>query len=185
MKKLDPMYWILRLIVHRFSAAKLQKNEREFVDENINKHRLVLWLNLLGAVVTFFGLRTFDGEIINLIAALLAPVMVMGTAWFGISFGAVPAKLIDSSMSITFWMFLAFMVSFSAMMIALGFISPPLMWPVYGVIYVGAVTSCIQYDTADGLKAGLDEALMKHSRAALIYYQKQGIMDEEGGDQSK
>lgn len=39
--------------------------------------------------------------------------------------------------------------------------------------------SCIQHDTADGLKAGLDEALLKHSRAALMYYLKQGISTEE------
>ena len=64
------------------------------------------------------------------------------------------------------------------MFIAVMFVTPPFVWPALAIIYIGAVFACIQYDTADGLKAGLDEALLKHSRAAIVYYRKQGVEPE-------
>ena len=42
------------------------------------------------------------------------------------------------------------------------------------------VVSCIQYDCTDALKVGLDDALLKHSRAAIRYYQeREGISVDE------
>lgn len=180
MKKFDPFYWLLTWVLRRFLNVGLKNEELEFLQDNIRKHRKVLWCNVTVVACTVIGLQHYEGEIIGLITALLAPVMVMGGAWFAVSFGGIPAKLIDSAMSITFWMFLAFTASLTTMLIAVGYISPPVLWPVFAAIYLGALLSCIQYDTADGLKAGLDEAQLRHSRAALRYYKKQGIEPEEG-----
>lgn len=175
--RLDPFnYWLRRIVLKSFLSVELEKADRAFVEDNINKHRRTMWVNVLVSVGVFWGLRSLEGETFGmLITALLAPVMVMGGSWFAISFGGVPSKLIDTAMSISFWMFTAFVTSFSAMFIAVAMISPWTIWPAMGIIYYGALVACIQYDTADGLKAGLDEAQLNHSRAALRYYAKQGI----------
>jgi hypothetical protein len=157
----------------------LKEEEEEFVQENMDKHRGSQWINLICSILVYFSLLDVsESGIGTLVLLLIAPVMVMGSAWFNISFGAIPAKLIRSSMSITFWMYSVFKVSLSTMTIGIGFLSPPLLWPVLAFIYVGVDICCIQYDTADGLKAGLDEAVLKHSRAALMFYQKEGIDPE-------
>lgn len=181
MEKVDPIYWILKVIIlQKFFKSDLTPAEKEFVMDNIDKHRKALWITLLATLGVYFGLLGSNkSDISSIILALIAPVTVMGAAWFGVSFGSIPKKLISISMSVTFWMFTAFATSLAAMIVAVGFISPPLIWPALIIIFVGAITSCIQYDTADGLKAGLDEALLKHSRAALLYYLKQGIKADE------
>lgn len=175
--RIDPFnYWLRLLVLKTFLSVKLDDGDREFIEDNINKHRTTMWVNVVVSIGVYFGLRGLEGDTLGmLITALLAPVMVMGAAWFAISFGGIPAKLLDTAMSITYWMFTAFVVSFSAMFIAVTMIAPWIVWPAMAVIYYGALVACIQYDTADGLKAGLDEAVLNHSRAALTYYAKQGI----------
>jgi hypothetical protein len=179
--RVDPFYLILRkIILKQFFQSDLNEAEKNFVLENIDKHRKALWITLIASTGVYLGLLQSNKEDIpNIILALIAPVTVMGAAWFGISFGSIPEKLITASMSVTFWMFSAFATSLASMIIAVAFISPVLIWPSLIIIFVGALISCIQYDTADGLKAGLDEALLKHSRAALLYYLKQGIIPED------
>jgi hypothetical protein len=175
-KLLDPFYWYLRIAHRRLFKAELKKEERAFIAKNINKHRLIQWLNLLAAIFVFYTLQAVSPDKIGtVITALIAPVMVMGTAWFAISFGAIPARLIELSLEITFWVYLAFKLSLTVMFLAIGVITPALLWPVLILIYIAIDFSCAQYDTCDGLKAGLDEALLKHSRAAIIYYKDQGV----------
>lgn len=177
MQQIDPIYWILRLILRGFFKAELKPEERAFIEDNVRKHRIALWVNVVAIPFVLLGLRqTAPGDIGTVIMALIAPVMMLGGAWFGISFGGVPQKLIDIAMLTTLFMFTAFIVSLSTMFVAVAFISSPYLWPVLLVIYLGALAAFIQYDTADGLKAGLDDALLRHSRAALRYYrEKQGI----------
>lgn len=180
LKNVDPFTWYLRLAHRRLITANLTDAEREFVDENIDKHRLVQWVNLLAGILVFISLRSVSDEKMgSVIGALLAPVMVMGAGWFAISFGAVPARLIACSMSVTFWMYTAFRVSLTAMLLAIAVIAPWTLWPVILLVSVAVDFSCTQYDTADGLKAGLDEAQLKHSRAALIYYEREGITPDQ------
>lgn len=176
---IDPFFFLLRKILASFFKASLNDEENRFVEDNLLKHRRVLWINAICTGLVIWSLQSVSKEsLYALITALLAPVMVMGGAWFAMSFGAIPAKLISISMSVTSWMFIAFSVSLSAMIVAVCFISPFQLWPVWLIIYLGALISCIQYDTADGLKSGLDEAMLYHSRAALIYYEKNGIRVE-------
>lgn len=180
MKSIDPLVLLLRyLVLNKFYKTNLAPEERNFLEDNIDKHRKVLWINFLGILIIVIALLNSSSEtIIALISALIAPAMLTGTAWFAVSFGGVPAKLITVAMSVTFWMFVAFTLSLSAMFVGVAFISPLILIPLLVVIYIGIIISCIQYDCADGLKAGLDEALLNHSRAALIYYKKKGIEPE-------
>jgi len=166
----------MALAHRRLLKARLKEEDQSFVTTNMNKHRLVQWINLVAAVCIFLSLREVPTDQLGLvITALIAPVMVMGAAWFAISFGAIPAHLIECSIEVTFWMYTAFKLSFTTMFLAIGFVTPTTLWPVLVVIYIAVDFSCAQYDTSDGLKAGLDDALLKHSRAALLFYQRQGI----------
>lgn len=174
MKKLDPIYWILRLILKQFFSASLDSAEEQFVNENINKHRLALWINVIAGILVYSGIKSVT-DVNALVLALIAPVTVMGAAWFAVSFGAIPKKLLSEAMAVTFWMFLGFSVSLTTMFIAVAYISPIILWPVLFIIFIAAIVSCIKYDTADGLKAGLDEAVLTHSRYAIEYYRKTGI----------
>lgn len=174
MRKIDPIYWLLRLILLKFFKADLSKPEEKFIEDNLQKHRWVLWLNVLAGILTYFGVRA-SSDISSLVLALIAPVAVMGTAWFAISFGAIPRKLMSEAMAVTFWMFLGFSISLVAMFVAVAYISPIAIWPILAVIYISAIVSCIKYDTADGLKAGLDDAMLMHSRYAISYYKKSKI----------
>jgi hypothetical protein len=180
LNKIDPIYILIKkLILRGFFKVALAPEESSFVADNISKHRFVVWINLLGGILIFLGLKQISNENIGtLVIALLGPVAVLGTAWFSISFGGIPAKLLSVAMEVTFWMFTAFLLSLTAMFISLAVLSPIHMLPVLLLIYFGVLMSAIQYDTSDGLKAGLDEALLKHSRAALIFYAKQGIYPE-------
>lgn len=180
MKNIDPILLFLNHILQGFFKANLKEEEIEFVGKNIQKHRVALWVNVLACVFVFLGLWDTPTQAIGtVIASLLAPVMLLGTAWFGISFGGIPEKLIKVSMETTLWMFIAFLISLSAMFIAVAFVTSLWLWPVLAIIYIGVIIGCIQYDTADGLKAGLDDAMLRHSRYAIAYYEKEGIGKNE------
>ena len=181
LNKIDPIHlWLEKVVLRQFYKTNLSAEERSFIQDNTQKNRRALWLNVAAAVLIYIGLNQVDGDALrSIITALLAPVMVMGAAWFAISFGGIPAKLINAAMSITFWMFTAFSVSFTAMCVAICMISPWPIWIVVVVIYYGTISACLQYDTADGLKAGLDDTVLKHSRAALRFYRNQGISIDE------
>jgi|GEM_PF-1002339 len=172
---MDPIHLLLKAILRPFFSSALHEEEKLFLKKNIEKHRKILWLNVCAAALIVYGFSSIPVQNIGIVvSSLVAPVMVLGTAWFTISFGGIPKKLIRIAMAITFWLFASFTISFTTMFLAVGFIVTPAFWPVLIFIYVGALIACIQYDTADGLKVGLDEALLKHSRAALRYYQNQG-----------
>ncbi|MFH1183209.1 MAG: hypothetical protein V1690_03025 [Candidatus Moraniibacteriota bacterium] len=164
MKKIDPIWWFLYFTLRDFlkSTAGLGDEELAFVAENIQKHRKVFWINILASALVWRGLLdTPPSAVATVITSLLAPVMVLGSAWFAISFGGVPKKLIGVAMTTTLWMFIAFVVSLSAMFISVGFVTSPYLWPVLALVYLGVIIGCVQYDTADGLKAGLDEAVFR------------------------
>lgn len=178
--QIDPCYLVVKLILRPFNTGNLAEPEAAFVAENARKHANVLWLNLVAIVLVAFGLGNASDEAIGqIINALIAPVMVMGAAWFGISFGGVPRQLMNIAMLITFWMFTAFSISLTTMFVAVVYSVHPIMWPVFIIVYVGALTSCILYDTTDGLKVGLDEAVLLHSRYGIAHYRKEGVNLDE------
>lgn len=175
---MDPIVLFLKLILRDFLKAELKTNEREFVKDNILKHRKVLWINIVVVGFVCLGLRrTPPDGISTVVSSLLAPVMVLGGAWFAISFGGVPQAFLNVAMTTTFWMFVSFTSALSTMFVSVMFVTSSFIWPVLFLIYLGTIIGCIQYDTADGLKVGLDEWNLRHSRAAVKHYQKEGIND--------
>jgi hypothetical protein len=174
--RIDPIYLLVRAICYRFFRASLAEWERDFLLTNISKHRAVLWFAVLATAPLALALRDADPSTIpTIITALIAPAMVTGGAWFAISFGGIPARFLDVAIQVTFWMLTAFTLSLHTMVIATMFIAPAIIWPVLLIIEFGVLAACILYDNADGLKIGLDEAVLRHSRAAIVFYRKQGI----------
>lgn len=87
LKLIDPFYRYMRFAHRRLFKATLKAEEYAFVVKNINKHRLIQRINLFVAILVFFALQTvLSGDVGVVITALIAPVMVMGTAWFAVSF---------------------------------------------------------------------------------------------------
>lgn len=178
LKHIDPVFYVLRyFVLKRFFIKKLLPEEEFFVQKNINKHRLITWLTVVFVYVGYLGLVNVDiDSMFTVILVLLGFSTITGTAWFAISFGGISAKFLDIAMEITFWMFLSFTLSLSLMVIAISLVAPISLALIMGVAASALIISAIQYDTTDGLKSGLDEAVLKHSRAALIYYrEKEGI----------
>ena len=174
------MKWAIKKILWRFYAESNEgSDERAFLDDNVQKHARVAWLLVLVSLISGFGLlNTATADITTVLAATLGPVMVLGGAWFAISFGGIPAKLLDAAMDITLWMFAAFMSSLTVAMLAVCFVTHPVLWPVWLFIYIGTYVACVMYDTADGFKAGLDEAVLNHARYAVSHYKREGVNPE-------
>ncbi len=182
LNKIDPIYQIIkRIICFRFFNAKgLPNFALEFLNGNVGKHRFIIWLNIIATMFIYIGLNTTPTEQIPIIiGALLAPAMVTGGAWFAVSFGGIPEYLLKSAVDITFWMFLSFTLSMRTMITATMFITPYILWPILIIIELGVLIACIMYDNADGLKIGLDDTLLKHSRAAIQYYKDIKIKSDD------
>lgn len=181
-KKIDPVYLLLQnVVLARFIRGDITREERCFVFDNIEKHRRAMWINLICSTLVVWGLfKAPKDHVDGLIAALLGPVLVFGGAWFALSFGGIPKRIIDVAMSITFWMFMAFLTSMTTMFLVVAYVSPFPFWPVLALIYCAAYVACVQFDTADGFKAGLDEANLNCSRATLTYLEKKhGIVPDQ------
>lgn len=158
------MYWIAFFLSRPIFNYPLQANEVDFIHDNINKHRTVLWANVVAALTLFHSLKSLSiTELNSLISALMAPAFVTGAAWFAITFGGVPQRLLPLAINITLWMFAAFTVSLTTMFMSLYFILPIPIFLVFGFIVLAIVISAARYDNVDGLKAGLDEALRMHA----------------------
>jgi len=72
-------------------------------------------------------------------------------------------------------MFSAFTLSLTTMMITVYFVLAGENYSVLAVLFFinfSVILSAMHYDTIDGLKVGLDEALKNHSQANLRYLKK-------------
>lgn len=169
-------FFFLRRIV------KLAKPEdRVLVDTNTLKHMKVMGLMLLLAPFALFvklaPLFTNNPLVTKLIGTIDATnftsiIMVTGTAWFMVSFGAIPKYLEDVAMEVTFWMFSAFVLSSEWLVIGMA-IDSPVSAPFLFLIYWGLYNCAVQYDTMDALKAGLDEAQLRFARLGRAVFMRQ------------
>ena len=195
---IDPVYWFLDRIVFKNlfvprtiqsdgskKVERMEESETSFLLVNLQKHRLVLWLNLITLII--LGYYGYD-ELIEksgaqpelLVAGLLAPAMVTGAAWFAISFGGISEKFLDyAARDLTFALFAAFTLSLTLLSFLLVSISPWQIGIIVVLVYIGIYYPCILYDNLDGLKVGLDTTMLKFSRASLNYYQKHGLVSGE------
>ena len=163
----------------------MEDSEISFLLANLQKHRLVLWLNLIALILlSYYG---YDNLIENsragpglLVAGLLAPAMVTGAAWFAASFGGISEKFLSyAARDLTFALFAAFTLSLTLLTFLLISISPWQIGVIVALIYAGTYYPCVLYDNLDGLKVGLDTTMLKFSRASLNYYRKHGLLSDQ------
>jgi len=174
---LDPLFWIAYIFSHFLLAPKykLNKIEMAFILDNIDKHRKVLWVNILGGYMVFISLSDNSPQQLSaLISILMAPAFITGGAWFALTFSGVPEKLLDAALVITLWMLSAFTLSLTTMSIVAYYIldGEILMLIVLLFINFSVIISAILYDNIDGLRVGLDEAIKDNSQATLRYLYK-------------
>jgi hypothetical protein len=191
--RIDPVKVLLYFVIfqqllepknpHSGQPEQLEPAEKEFLRENLEKHRVILWLNLLLIVyLATFGISSIksSGDQATVITGLLAPAMVTGTAWYTVSFGGIPTQFQSTAIVLTRYMFLAFSLSMTLLTSLLCSItnvilSVGVLIPVYLSLFIASIL----YDTMDGLKIGLDTTLLKFSRASLNYYRKHGILTHQ------
>lgn len=191
--RVDPIYLFLDRILFKslFQPPKANNPEEyeiieeaqvDFLVENMKKHRLILWINILLAVfLTFYGLEVLlnQGSTAIVVTGLLAPAMITGGAWYAISFGGIPEKFISIAFTLTLCMFLSFTLSMTLLTCLLVAITPWfigifIILPIYITLYIASML----YDNVDGLKIGLDSTLLKFSRASINYYRKHGLVTQ-------
>src|SRR5437660_925957 len=160
LNQIDPVYQFLDRVVFRglFQPPKrsipgefeqITAADIDFLVENLNKHRAVLWLNLiLAGYLIVHGLDAIlrHGDPAVVVTGLLAPAMITGGAWYAVSFGGIPEKFISSALVLTFCMFLSFTLSMTLLIALLCKLTP---WPVGLFIlvpmYAGLYVSSILY----------------------------------------
>ena len=180
--RFDPIYRLLdlvafrRLLLSRLDASRLESAECEFLTANLQKHRLILWANVLLSLLLFTRQPLTSNADFFLLVMIGIPTLVSGITWYTISFSGIPERFIESAMLLTGGLYLVFTFGLSAML-WLGASRLPsliliiLLLPSYLIIYfIG-----ILYDNLDGLKIGLDTKLFRYSRASLRYYQRHGV----------
>ena len=188
--RLDPMKMVLYFGVFRqlFAPKRpnlagpvlLEEAEKDFLRENLEKHRQVLWINFsLIIYLIAFGISSLksSGDRETVISGLLAPAMVTGTAWYTVSFAGIPTQFQTIAIVLTRFMFLAFSMSMTLLISLLCSITNPILSifvliPVYVSLYIASIL----YDTMDGLKIGLDLSLLKMSRAQVLYLEKYNLL---------
>jgi hypothetical protein len=191
LNRFDPVYQLLDRVVFRdmFRPPKrsiagafepITAADADFLLDNLQKHRLVLWLNLLLAVYLLLveASSKLGGPAATALAiGLLAPAIVSGAAWYTVTFGGIPEKFLSGSFTLTACLFLAFTLTMTLLM---GTLMTLTTWPVAVFIlvpiYLALYLAGILHDNLDGLKIGLDTSQLKFSRAALRYYQKHGLV---------
>lgn len=192
--RIDPVYILLDRVLFKklFQPPKPKKGngfekleiaEIDFLTENLKKHRIILWINIIVTIyLTFYGIDIIleYGNTSIVVTGLLAPAMITGTAWFSVSFGGIPEKFISIAFTLTLIMFLSFTLSMTLLTCLLIKITPItisvlIIIPIYLSLYI----SSMLFDNVDGLKIGLDSALLKFSKATINYYQKQGLITNE------
>ena len=137
LKRLDPFHLYLILIHKVVDESKLDKKQQEFVQRNVAKHTLVQWINLACALDVVWALFGTPPDSLGTVAiCLMTPVLVIGGAWFAITFGLVPADFMSISMHITGWMYLGFKISLTAMLLTLGYVMGPRIYPFIGILYI-------------------------------------------------
>jgi hypothetical protein len=169
LNRFDPVYRLLeaaifssffqpRLPGSQAPPCAIETSEALFLLENLAKHRIIVWLNIVAAMVMATlgdgsGVTTTGGRLDSLLLTLIAPLVVSGVAWYTISFSGIPERFSTQAMLVTGVLFFVMSVATTALMITLAQVLP---WSTIGFvvapIYVAAYASAVLYDNLDGLR---------------------------------
>ena len=160
-----------KIFLRKLSKEKITKEQwDDIVEVNVRKHTKIFALSLLTLIYTYCMVSFFYvSQIDTVITSLLGVLFVSGGAWFAISFGTVPERLIDFAMEITSFLFASFSVSLAAVF-AVTIVAVPLLSPVLFIAFFSVYTASAQYDFVDAMKIGIDEAVFEHAKVGKRYF---------------
>lgn len=171
----DPFYWLSYLLCWPVLNNEMETSQTNVIELNIEKYRFVLWVNFIFGIIASRGFFvTEKGDITVVLIAITAPTIVLGGAWFSISFGGVPDKLLKAAVSLTKWLFVAFCMCLITAALAITHIASIEISIVFIAVVLIAIFSAITYDNLDSLKIGLDDTLRRQSLTALAKLGSEG-----------
>lgn len=154
----------------KIDLNKLNKEQRELTEKNTAKHAKIFFSMILIMIYTYFIINNYYlNSIGTVMTALLGVLFISGTAWFAVTFGAIPVRFIDFAVQITAWLFGAFAFSMSMVFVA-ACIALPFLTPVFFITFFALYVASVKYDIVDALKLGIDEAVYKHSTVGRTYF---------------
>lgn len=163
-----------KLLLTPFASSILTAEQTAFLQENADKHLRVLITLVILTPLMVLGLMQAKSETLPvLVGGLAAPVFVTGGAWFVVTFGAVPDALLGVAMILTRRLFTAFLVSLTLCFIAVGWVSPWPLWPILAIVWWLTWSAAFLYDCIDGLKTGLEPALLENARYGTTFFRRE------------
>tara|TARA_Y100000310_G_C20690171_1_gene821678 strand:- start:2208 stop:2741 length:534 start_codon:yes stop_codon:yes gene_type:complete len=158
------------IFLRKIKIEKLGKEQKEMTILNIKKHVKILFLMIIAMAYCYYIIpKEYPNEISIVLSSLLGVLFVSGTAWYAITFGAIPTRFSDFAVQITAYLFCAFAVSLAAVFSA-ATIAIPLLSPVLVVAFYALYAASVQYDIVDALKIGIDEAVLEHAKIGRVYF---------------
>jgi hypothetical protein len=159
-----------KVFLGKIDLNKLNKDQMEITEMNVKKHTKIFLFSILAMVYTYIVISNYySNSFGTVMTALFGVLFVSGTAWFAITFGAIPARYKDFAVQTTAYLFASFSFSMAAVFIAAS-VSLPLLTPIFFIAFFALYGASVKYDVADGLKIGIEEAHYKHSVTGRIYY---------------
>ena len=159
-----------RLFLGKISINELNKEQRVLTEKNISKHTKIFFSMIAVMAYTFFVVNYFYFDSISsVMTALLGVLFVSGTAWFAITFGAIPSRYMDFAIQTTAYLFTTFAFSASAVFVASS-IALPLLTPIFFIAFITLYAASVKYDIVDALKMGIDETIYKHAKVGRTYF---------------
>ncbi|MDP3741067.1 MAG: hypothetical protein Q8R08_01950, partial [bacterium] len=155
---------LLKWLVFSSLYKSATEDDRGALDENTSKHVRALIKSLVVIPGTILTVK-FGGQAArDIVLYVSIAAQIVGIAWFVLTFAALPKRHINAAMRCTEHMFSAFLGGVIALTVFAGF-TAPLSLLVIMPIYVWMYSSAAIYDSADRLKAGLDEQKLKAAEA--------------------
>ncbi|MCK5177496.1 MAG: hypothetical protein KAQ92_07240, partial [Candidatus Aenigmarchaeota archaeon] len=107
------------LFLNKIDINKLKKEQKEITIINIKKHLNIFILMSLIMPYCYFVITNYYIDKIDIvISSLLGVLLISGTAWFTMTFGAIPISFCDFAVQITAHLFASFAFSMAAVFVA-------------------------------------------------------------------
>lgn len=171
MNFLDRLY--SNFFLSQLRKKELDKDQMELFVLNVKKHRRIFILILFVVPYVYFTISNFYfNQIDTVISSLFGVLLISGTAWYAVTFGAIPVKFMSFAINITAYLFTSLAVSMASVFIAAS-IATPLLSPVMFIAFYTLYVASVQYDVADALKLGIDETIYQHAKVGRLYFTRE------------
>lgn len=172
--KLYSMNWLQKLynsiLFSDIHLGELLETQKGMFVANTRKHLKVFVLSVVVAgYVLGVEQYLYPNSSDTILNALFGILFISGTAWFAISFGAVPERFGQFAIKITTQLFSAFTISLFSVLVT-ACLSLPWLSPVFVLAFLALYCASVRYDIMDGLKLGVDETVFQQAKLGKIYF---------------